>query len=230
MRRLRVNWTFVERRRIAVGLTPRPAHRPRRCSVRADLRRRPVAAHPRAALPSIGPTPGRAVHALNGPVSRSTVTGGRSRRRDRGGRVGRFGQRHCEPAAGHPGPAGHGAGWSLDRLETALARLEVRLESRGVGFDRDVLHPSEPLNGLRPRHGLLDDAQRWALDQLRVADQGLADPVLVALYRIVVIGCEYSETTVDLTAECRATVERQWFDATEMTGASPRPWCGMTVE
>ena len=76
-------------------------------------------------------------------------------------------------------------GWTLDRLETALARLEVRLETRGVGFDRDVLNQAAPLNGLRPRYGLLDDAQRWALGQLRVADEGLADPVLVALYRIV---------------------------------------------
>lgn len=63
--------------------------------------------------------------------------------------------------------------------------------------------------GLRPRYGLLDDAQRWALDQLRVADQGLADRVLVALYRIVVVGCEYSEATVDLSAETAGELHRQ---------------------
>ena len=56
---------------------------------------------------------------------------------------------------------------------------------------------------------MLDDAQRWALDQLRVADQGLADAVLVALYRIVVVGCEYSETTVDLSAETARELQRQ---------------------
>ncbi len=68
--------------------------------------------------------------------------------------------------------------------------------SCGVGFDRDVLHPVEPLNGLQPRYGLLDD-------------QGLDDPVLVALYRIVVVGCEYSEATVDLSAETAGELQRQ---------------------
>lgn len=62
---------------------------------------------------------------------------------------------------------------------------------------------------LRPRYGMLDDAQRWALDELRVTDEGRADPVLVALYRMVVVGCEYSEATVDLSAETAGELQRQ---------------------
>lgn len=100
-------------------------------------------------------------------------------------------------------------GWSLDRLEIALARLEIRLETGGVRFDRDVVNRAEPLHGLRPRHGLLTETQRYALHQLRVADDGLAEPVVRALYQIVIVGYEYAEATLDLSAETAIELQRQ---------------------
>jgi hypothetical protein len=100
-------------------------------------------------------------------------------------------------------------GWSLDRLELALARMEIRLETGGVRFDRDVVNRAEPLQGLRPRHGLLTETQQYALHQLRVADDGLAEPVLRALYQIVIVGYEYTEATLDLSAETAIELQRQ---------------------
>lgn len=100
-------------------------------------------------------------------------------------------------------------GWTLDRLENALARLEIRLEASGVRFDRDAVNPAEPLNGLQPRAALLDEMQRYRVHQLRVADDGLAEPVLRALYQIVIVGYDYSEATLDLAAETAIELQRQ---------------------
>jgi DNA-binding Xre family transcriptional regulator len=100
-------------------------------------------------------------------------------------------------------------GWSLDRLEIALGRMEIRLETGGVRFDRDVVNRAEPLQGLRPRHGLLTEMQRYALHQLRVADDGLAEPVLQALYQIIIVGYEYTEATLDHSAETAIELQRQ---------------------
>jgi hypothetical protein len=51
--------------------------------------------------------------------------------------------------------------------------MEIRLETGGVRFDRDVVNPAEPLQGLRPRGGLLTEMQQYALHQLRVAPRSL---------------------------------------------------------
>ncbi|GAA1204635.1 hypothetical protein [Pseudonocardia alaniniphila] len=71
------------------------------------------------------------------------------------------------------------------------------------------MNRADPLQGLRPRHGLLTEMQRHALHQLRVADDGLAEPVLRALYQIVVVGYEYTEATLDLSGETAIELQRQ---------------------
>lgn len=217
MRRLRINWAFIEQRRIAVGLTR--AQLADRLSATVEVWRvqlwqdsdhddlplgileelcHALDLHP-AELFHPPARAGDRVPALSPPVGTDDAIV----------EAALAGLINVNPPPISRARLAEALDWSLDRLEMALARMEVRLEAGGVRFDRDFLNPAVPLQGLRPRHGLLNESQQYKLRQLSVADGGLAEPVLRALYQIVIVGFEYSEATLDLSAETAIELQRQ---------------------
>ena len=92
--------------------------------------------------------------------------------------------------SGHPGtpitPAALAdtLGWSLDRLDTALAALTDHLAGTGIRIDTDPAPASTPLRGLRARDRHLTDEQRAALHRLRHATAPLDADAAQVLYAV----------------------------------------------
>ena len=73
-------------------------------------------------------------------------------------------------------------GWSLERLDTALAALTEHLAGTGIRIDTDPAPPGTPVRGLRARDRHLSDGQRTALHRLRNTDTPLDADTARVLY------------------------------------------------
>ena len=75
-------------------------------------------------------------------------------------------------------------GWSLERLDTALAALTGHLAGTGIRIDTDPSPAGTPLRGLRARDRYLSDEQRAALHRLRHATAPLDAEAVRVLYAV----------------------------------------------
>ena len=75
-------------------------------------------------------------------------------------------------------------GWSLDRLDTALAALAGHLAGTGIRIDTDPAPASTPVRGLRARDRHLSQGQRTALHRLRHATTPLDAEAVRVLYAV----------------------------------------------
>ena len=194
-RRLVINWALIEQRRIAAGMThaqlaaragPGAVTGPPRlwtdsdhdavplgllerlCQVLdlhpAELFQPPARAAQRRALCPAGPPADETVLE----AALATVT----------------------TPSGHPGtpiaPAAlaDALGWSLERLNTALAALTDHLAGTGIRIDTDPAPAGTPLRGLRARDRHLSDGQRAALHRLRHATAPLDAGAARVLYAV----------------------------------------------
>jgi DNA-binding Xre family transcriptional regulator len=195
-RRLVINWALIEQRRIAAGMThaqlaaragPGAVTGPPRlwtdndhdavplgllerlCQVLdlhpAELFQPPArAAQRRRALPPAGPPGDETV--LEAALATVTTPSGQP-------------GTPITPAA-----LADALGWSLDRLDTALAALTGHLAGTGIRIDTDPAPAGTPLRGLRARDRHLSDEQRAALHRLRHATAPLDAGAARVLYAV----------------------------------------------
>ena len=215
-RRLVINWALIEQRRIAAGMThaqlaaragPGAVTGPPRlrtgndhdavplgllerlCQVLdlhpAELFQPPARAAQRRALRPAGPPADETV--LEAALATVTTPSGQP-------------GTPITPAA-----LADALGWSLERLDTALAVLTEHLAGTGIRIDTDPAPAGTPVRGLRARDRHLSDGQRAALHQLRNTGTPLDADTARVLYAVTHLPGAFTEgdapdpaTVVDL--------------------------------
>lgn len=115
-------------------------------------------------------------------------------------------------------------GWSLERVERAVEKLEERLAFAGVRLDRDAGAPAV-LHGLKPRDALLTDGQRSALRTHAGLDGQLSEDDAATLYEIAVVQSAPTESSsrIDRDAAVRLQQRRYVYRRHGSERLIPRP-------